>query len=196
MFVPLGRVSGAAEILGFQVSGFLAWWLYRTFYLYQLPRLERKLRVVIDWTLELLFRRDIVQLDLTKSEGITGAHYEAGEFIFRQGELARNFYTILKGEVEVIRQQNGKEVQVATLGPGEYFGEIALLTGVRRNASIRALSAVDLLVMDGGDFKALAASSTSLGETLDNVMRRRISDGGPVDSPDGDADSPRPPQGN
>ncbi|MCI0794530.1 MAG: FAD-dependent oxidoreductase [Chloroflexi bacterium] len=195
VFVPLGRFSGAAEVLGFQVSGFLAWWLYRTFYLYQLPRLERKLRVVIDWTLELFFHRDIVQLDLTKSEGITGAHYEPGEIIFTEGELARNFYTILKGQVEVIRRRNGEEVTVATLGPGEYFGEIALLTGIRRNASIRALSPVDLLVMDGGDFKALAASLTNLGETLGDVMRRRISDGGPRFSPDWDADSPRHPQG-
>ena len=98
--------------------------------------------------------------------------------------------------MEVIRQQNGEEVSVATLGPGEYFGEIALLTGVRRDASIRTLSPVDVLVMDGGDFKALAASSTILGEALDDVMRRRLSDGGPSDSPDWEGGSPRPPQGN
>ena len=67
VFVPLGRFSGAAQVLGFKVSGFIAWWLYRTYYLFQLPRLERKIRVFIDWNLELIFHRDIVQHDITRS---------------------------------------------------------------------------------------------------------------------------------
>ncbi|MCZ6615410.1 MAG: NAD(P)/FAD-dependent oxidoreductase, partial [Chloroflexi bacterium] len=82
VFVPLGRFSGAAEVLGLRVSGFLAWWLYRSYYLYQLPRLERKIRVVTDWTLELFFHRDIVQMDIARSQGISRAHYEPGQFIY------------------------------------------------------------------------------------------------------------------
>jgi hypothetical protein len=58
----LGRRSAVAEILGFQFSGFIAWWLFRTIYLMKLPGFERKLRVAIDWTLDLLFPRDIVYL--------------------------------------------------------------------------------------------------------------------------------------
>ena len=48
VFVPLGKFSAAVEVPGFKVSGFPAWWLYRSYYFYQLPRLERKLRVLID----------------------------------------------------------------------------------------------------------------------------------------------------
>ncbi len=58
----LGRRSAVAEILGFQFSGFVAWWLFRTIYLMKLPGFERKLRVAIDWTLDLFFPRDIVYL--------------------------------------------------------------------------------------------------------------------------------------
>jgi len=52
VFVPLGRFSAAADVMGLKISGFFAWWLYRTYYLSQLPRLERKLRVMFDWTQE------------------------------------------------------------------------------------------------------------------------------------------------
>ncbi|MCH7676134.1 NAD(P)/FAD-dependent oxidoreductase [candidate division KSB1 bacterium] len=62
VLVSLGRRSAVAEILGFRFSGFFAWWLWRTIYLFKLPGLERKLRVAVDWTLDLFFPRDIVLL--------------------------------------------------------------------------------------------------------------------------------------
>jgi NADH dehydrogenase len=62
MLASLGRHSAVAEILGFKFSGFLAWWLWRTVYLMKLPGIERKVRVVLDWTLDLFFPRDIVYL--------------------------------------------------------------------------------------------------------------------------------------
>jgi NADH dehydrogenase len=57
----LGKRTGVANILGVNFSGFLAWWLWRTIYLSKLPRLEKKLRVMVDWTLDLLFTKDLVQ---------------------------------------------------------------------------------------------------------------------------------------
>jgi NADH:ubiquinone reductase (H+-translocating) len=59
---PLGHRTAVAEIMGFKFSGFFAWWLWRTIYLTKLPGLDRKIRVAIDWTLNLFFQRDIVQL--------------------------------------------------------------------------------------------------------------------------------------
>jgi len=58
----LGRRSAVAEIMGMRFSGFLAWWLWRTVYLFKLPGFERKVRVALDWTLDLVFPRDIVYL--------------------------------------------------------------------------------------------------------------------------------------
>jgi NADH dehydrogenase len=62
LLAGLGRRAAVAEILGIKFSGFLAWWLWRTIYLMKLPSLERKLRVALDWTLDLFFPRDIVYL--------------------------------------------------------------------------------------------------------------------------------------
>jgi NADH dehydrogenase len=57
----IGRRTGVANIMGVNFSGFLAWWLWRTIYLSKLPRFEKKMRVTLDWTLDLLFSKDLVQ---------------------------------------------------------------------------------------------------------------------------------------
>jgi NADH:ubiquinone reductase (H+-translocating) len=57
----LGQRTGVANILGMNFSGFIAWWLWRTIYLSKLPRFEKKLRVAFDWTLDLIFSKDLVQ---------------------------------------------------------------------------------------------------------------------------------------
>jgi NADH dehydrogenase len=58
----LGRRSGVASILGMSFSGFWAWWLWRSIYLLKLPNFERKLRVALDWSLDLFFHKDLVKL--------------------------------------------------------------------------------------------------------------------------------------
>jgi NADH:ubiquinone reductase (H+-translocating) len=68
----IGRRTGVARILGVNFSGFVAWWLWRTIYLSKLPRLEKKLRVALDWTLDLIFSKDFVQF-LTVRGGVTAA---------------------------------------------------------------------------------------------------------------------------
>jgi NADH:ubiquinone reductase (H+-translocating) len=60
----LGRFKGIAEIPGIHLGGFPGWFVARTYHLYQLPLLSRKLRVVVDWTVALFFRRDIVELSM------------------------------------------------------------------------------------------------------------------------------------
>jgi NADH dehydrogenase len=62
LLAAIGQRTGVAQIHGWKFSGFFAWWLWRTIYLAKLPRLEKKLRVALDWTLDVLFSKDIVQL--------------------------------------------------------------------------------------------------------------------------------------
>ena len=61
LLASIGRRSGVARILGVNFSGFAAWWLWRTIYLLKLPRIEKKVRVALDWTLDVFFSKDFVQ---------------------------------------------------------------------------------------------------------------------------------------
>jgi NADH dehydrogenase len=60
----LGRYKGIADVVGLRLRGFPGWFVTRTYHLYQLPLLSRKLRVVVDWTTSLFFRRDIAELGM------------------------------------------------------------------------------------------------------------------------------------
>lgn len=62
MLASIGHHTGVASMFGFKFSGFIAWWMWRSVYLAKLPRLVKKLRVMIAWTLDLLFGRDIEQM--------------------------------------------------------------------------------------------------------------------------------------
>jgi NADH dehydrogenase len=65
--VSLGRYKGVAKVMGVHVAGFPAWWLHRSYHLAMMPTLNRKVRILLDWTVGLLFPRDVVQLgSLTK----------------------------------------------------------------------------------------------------------------------------------
>ncbi len=68
----IGRRAGVAQIFGLRFSGFLAWWLWRTIYLAKLPRAEKKLRVMLDWTLDLVFSKDLVQYSTSASPTLRG----------------------------------------------------------------------------------------------------------------------------
>lgn len=57
----IGQRAGVADIFGFKFSGFLAWWLWRTVYLTKLPGWDRRVRVAFQWTLDLLFSKDVTQ---------------------------------------------------------------------------------------------------------------------------------------
>ena len=71
MLAATGRRTGVANILGFNFSGFAAWFLWRTIYLSKLPRLEKKLRVALDWALDLLFTKDLVHFMILRSTGVS-----------------------------------------------------------------------------------------------------------------------------
>jgi NADH dehydrogenase len=60
----LGRYKGIADVLGLRLRGFPGWFVTRSYHLYQLPLLSRKLRVVVDWSVALLFKRDVVELSV------------------------------------------------------------------------------------------------------------------------------------
>ena len=59
LLASIGRRMGVARVLGFNFSGFFAWWMWRTVYLSKLPGLDKKIRVAFDWTLDLLFPKDV-----------------------------------------------------------------------------------------------------------------------------------------
>jgi NADH:ubiquinone reductase (H+-translocating) len=163
-----------AEVFGVKLSGFLAWWLWRTIYLMKLPGLDRKLRVATDWTLDLVLPPDIVQLKTDRALGVRREYFEPGQVIFREGDRGDWLYVVTEGEVEVVRSVPGHgEAPVRRLGVGECFGEIALVSDVARSATVRAVSATNLLAVDREAFQAMFASMPPLRGFVEQLIASR-----------------------
>ena len=79
LLAAIGRRTGVAQILGVNFSGFIAWLLWRTIYLTKLPRLEKKLRVALDWTLDLFFSKDLVHFMILRAPTISRLEVESSE---------------------------------------------------------------------------------------------------------------------
>lgn len=169
----LGHRTAVAQVFGVNVSGFLAWFLWRTIYLLKLPGWGRRLKVAGSWTFDLFLPPELVQLKLTRSLGVTHEHFEPGEEIFRQGDLGDRIYIIAKGRAEVLREDSKREVLLAELGPGEYFGEMALLNQTTRNATVRCTEPLDVLSVHKREFGLLAANLPTMRESFEQVMNER-----------------------
>ena len=151
----LGHHSAVAEILGVRVSGFLAWLIWRFVYLMKMPGISQKFRVASDWFINLLFPPDLVQLKVDSPSGIFPQHFEPGEVVFNQGDLGDSVYVIQSGECEVLRESDGQQDQIATLGSGDYFGEMAVLSDLTRGATVKAAKPTNVLVIPKDEFDLL-----------------------------------------
>ena len=101
----------------------------------------------------------------------------AGQTIVREGEEADSFYIVVRGRMGVYQTVDGEEREVNRLGPGDFFGEIGLLSGQPRVATVRALEPSELLRLDHESFQKLVSVSSATRDQLDKVARERLAAG-------------------
>ena len=120
---------------------------------------------------------ELPKTDLARLASVTVVrNFKKGYVVVREGEIGVAFYLIGKGSVEVVKGLGTpQEHVIATLGPGSFFGEMALFDNHVRSASIRALEDSEFLVLTRWDFNAeLTASNCRIATTMLAVLSRRI----------------------
>lgn len=162
----LTRGYALAEIKGIQLEGLPAALIWRLVFLALMKSWDRRLALTAGWLLDAVGPRDIAQLRVSRSDTILPMRFAAGEAIVRQGEPGSRFYIVTEGEVEVVRETPDGEAPLARLGPGQYFGEVALLHGVERTATVRAAVDTRVLSIARQDFSTLVRH---LGPLRDSI---------------------------
>lgn len=100
---------------------------------------------------------------------------KAGEVIIKEGDQAAGFFVINNGKVEVVQGLDGNSPQVlAELGPGDFFGEMALFEGFPRNATVRAVEDTECLAMTRWDFTAEMKNHPEIAVGMVPVLVRRL----------------------
>jgi uncharacterized protein YhbP (UPF0306 family) len=94
--------------------------------------------------------------------------------VARQGGPADKFFIVVDGELEVTREELGSTETVSTLGPGDLFGEMAILFDKPRGTSARATKPTKLLVLDSATFRSVVAQSLGTTPDFDQIIRDRI----------------------
>jgi len=101
---------------------------------------------------------------------------QPGEAVITQGEMGDSFFIIKEGQFEVWVERDGQKSKVAALGPGEYFGEIALLLDMPRTASVVSQSQGLVLQLHKDDFKSLLGEHLYFYKSLEQASSRRLKD--------------------
>lgn len=134
-----------------------------------LPKLEDRLTGILPG----LGSQELSQIVST----VKPVPYAAGTLIIREGDTAEEFFIMLEGQVEVVKDAhipNGKQTVLSRLGPGDYFGEIGLLRGIKRTASVRAVTDVTLLILDREMFINIVSECDLVSAQIADKVRQRV----------------------
>ena len=110
----------------------------------------------------------------TMELGALGKTYEPGQIIVRQGEMGDCMYVIQSGMVEVVKEVDDRAIQLATLGKGEFFGEMAIFEQETRAATVRATVPARIITIDPKNLLGRIQEDPSLAYHLIQVMSSRI----------------------
>jgi NADH dehydrogenase len=162
-----GHHAAAAHVRGIPIRGWPAWLAWRVVMLTYLPLPEKKLRTAWNWLMYPIFGRDLLNLRVAAPMNVTRVVFDEGQDIVREGDVGNSLFLIEDGEVEVLKDGvSGEPEWVATLGPGQQFGEVAVFQRCRRTATVRARSRVKLVQIRREAASMLAAASAPLKATL------------------------------
>jgi NADH dehydrogenase len=144
--------KAVAEVYGVKLSGTLAWLLWRGFYLQFFPGFAGKLRVLVNWLLNVVTPPNIVQV-LSTSPATRYIHYRKGDKVLEPGMVIDGFYTVIKGSLRLTIDNPATGEHFEKLfGPGGHFGERVLLKSALRTGLVVALEDTTVLWISQKDF--------------------------------------------
>jgi NADH dehydrogenase len=162
----LGHRHAVAHLKGISLTGIPAWLTWRLFMILYLPSPEKKIRVVWNWLMAPFFGRDLVNLRVHQPLDLAPLIFEDGQDIIREGDVGNSLFIIQEGEVDVLKNEDGVQKHLTTLGKGRHFGEIAVFQKCARTATVRAKGHVKILQIRREAATALSESMSAFGEVL------------------------------
>jgi NADH dehydrogenase len=178
----MGNTFGLLQIGGMSFSGLITSILVRIVFFFSVPSWRCRMGLMADWTAAAILPPDVTQMKIARTDMILPLRFSAGQEIIRQGEPGSRFYMVNAGKVEVVRRTGTEEQVLATLGPGKYFGETALLQSSGRNATVRAVEDTTVLSIARKDFTALVENLPILEQAISKASTNALALAAPEES--------------
>ena len=101
--------------------------------------------------------------------------FAAGEVVFREGDQSNTCYVVRSGHARAVREHaDGRQIALATFGPGDIFGELAMFDDERRSATVEAIDPLEVLAILGPDMRRAMLSRPQLAVSLAGSLSRRL----------------------
>ncbi len=173
----IGSHKGVATIKNVHFAGFLAWFVWRSLYLFMIPGIATKTRIMFDWTLDFLLPRSIVKMPQRSANACRGMRFAKGDVISQPGQLASGFYMVVSGLLElVVENPEGGNPFRRLFKPGDHWGERVVSSKVLTRGTVTALAETRTLVLGKEDFLFLRESFPALDEYFRNIPESYYAD--------------------
>ena len=169
----IGGRRAVATVFGKQLSGFVAWVVWKAFYLSFLPGFATRVRVLANWALAAVLPRNTVQIQQANRPATRYFHFSEGDLVFEPGMIAQGFYVVIEGSFELTIENAGEKV-VKTFGPGDHFGERVILGEGLRTGEVRALEDSIVLIVSRDGFERFAKGFPMLREYFKDYIPRQF----------------------
>lgn len=169
----IGHYSAVAEVFGVRVSGLLAWFMWRGFYILRLPGFATKVRVTLNWLFDYMLPRNIVQNRNDRLPATRFVRLKKGDVLFNAGQILDGFYTVVEGALESrIPDAVLGEDFIRVLRPGDHWGERALTEDWQTQGSLTAVEDSRVLILKRDDFTNLRTSLPVLDEYFKHIPEK------------------------
>ena len=171
----LGSRDGVGKIYFLTVKGFIAWFIWRVFYLSFLPSFATKIRVLTGWIVEFLVPRNAVMTRSLKNASISYQNFKKGDLVFREGMIADGFYIVLKGSFKnTFKKTNSGKEFTKFYKKNDHFGARVILSGSRRTGTIEALEDSKVVKVDRETFKVMNNHFIPFKQYFDNYIEKNF----------------------
>ena len=169
----LGSRDGVGKIYFLTIKGFIAWFIWRVFYLSFLPSFATKIRVLTGWIVEFLVPRNAVMTRSLKNAAISYQNFKKGDLVFREGMIADGFYIVLKGSFKnTFKKTNSGKEFTKFYKKNDHFGARVILSGSRRTGTIEALEDSKVVKVDRETFKVMNNHFYHLSSILIIILKK------------------------
>lgn len=169
----IGHYSAVAEVFGIRLSGLLAWFMWRGFYILRLPGFATKVRVTLNWLFDYVLPRNIVQIRNEQLGATQFAHFKKGDVLFSAGQIPDGFYSVVTGALESrISDAMLGEDFVRVLGPGDHWGERTLTENWETKGTLTAIEDTRVLILKRIDFTNLRTALPVFDQYFNHISEK------------------------
>ena len=172
----LGGYSAVGSMMGMNLYGLFAWFLWRGFYISMLPGFATKVRVALNWMFDYFMPRTIVHMEQEKPHACRYMHFAEGDVVFNPGEWVDGFYVVVEGELKLdVEASDERPAFSRTFETNDHWGERTIQNECMTTGTLTATKDTIVMVIPKDDFLRIRQAMPSWNEYFNNLDESKYS---------------------